>query len=67
MGIETAALRHRRSGHSSMSAVVYRWRTVAQHATTTALQQEDSCGKSQPEALRTQLQGTSSPPPVVTA
>ena len=36
--------------------LVYRWRAVAQQATTEALQQVDSRGKSQPDATVVRLQ-----------
>jgi len=42
--------------HRVSPGLVYRWRAVAQHATTTALQQVDSRGKSLPDALTARLQ-----------
>jgi len=41
--------------HSVSPALVYKWRTVAQQATTAALQQVDSRGKSQPDAQTARL------------
>ncbi len=42
--------------HSVSPALVYRWRAVAQQATTRALQKVDSRGKSQPDAQTARLQ-----------
>ena len=42
--------------HSVSPALVYRWRAVAQQATTRALQKVDSLGKSQPDAQTARLQ-----------
>ena len=42
--------------HSVSPALVYRWRAVAQQATTQALQKVDSRGKSQPDAQTARLQ-----------
>jgi transposase len=42
--------------HSVSPALVYRWRAVAQQATTQALQQVDSRGKSPPDAQTARLQ-----------
>jgi transposase len=41
--------------HSVSPALVYQWRAVAQQATTAALQQVDSRGKSQPDAQTARL------------
>ena len=42
--------------HSVSPALVYRWRAVAQQATTQALQKVDSRGKTQPDAQTARLQ-----------
>ena len=41
--------------HSVSPALVYQWQAVAQQATTTALQQVDSRGKSQPDVQTARL------------
>ncbi len=47
--------------HSVSPALVYRWRAVAQQATTQALQKIDSRGKTQPDAQTARQQGTHPP------